>query len=69
MVSVDIGSLTWQQFWIAAAYLAITGCLFSLGILRLFQQRIKSGVIMLVICVITTVMFVAYVYEVAGTGS
>jgi len=60
---VDLSSLTWEQFWIGVAYIMISGTLFSLGILRLMQQRIRTGIILLGASVVSAVLIFTIIYR------
>ncbi|WP_134686518.1 hypothetical protein [Brevibacillus migulae] len=60
---VDLTSLTWEQFWIGVAYIMISGTLFSLGILRLVQQRVRAGLIMLGSAVVSAVLIFSVIYH------
>lgn len=63
LVDLDLSSLTWDQFWLTVIYLAVAGISFSWGFLRLFQQKIKSGIALLATCVVSTVLFIMYAYD------
>ncbi len=60
---VDLSNFTWPQFWIGVAYILSTGLLSSLGVLRLFQERIRQGVILLIAAVVITVVFFSVVID------
>jgi len=60
---VDLSSLTWSQFWIGVAYIMISGTLFSLGILRLMQQRVRTGLILLGSAVVSAVLIFTVIYR------
>jgi len=60
---VDLSSLTWSQFWIGVAYIMISGTLFSLGILRLMQQRVRTGLILLGAAVVSAVLIFTVIYR------
>lgn len=60
MGSVDLSHLTIEMFVMGVIFMLVTGFLFSFAILRLFQQRIKQGIIFFVLSGISLVSFIAY---------
>jgi hypothetical protein len=60
---VDLSSLTWEQFWVGVLYFMFCGGLFSLGIIRLLQQRIRAGVILLLSSVVSAVVIFSFIYN------
>ncbi|WP_346774008.1 hypothetical protein [Brevibacillus sp. SYP-B805] len=53
---MDLTSLTWDQFWMGVLYFMLCGTLFSLGLMRLLQKRIRSGIVLMAGFVISLVV-------------
>ncbi|GED31230.1 MULTISPECIES: hypothetical protein [Brevibacillus] len=62
MGNVDLASLPWSLFWVGIAYFLVTGVFFCLGFMRLLSQRIRSGIIFMVIAVISGGLFLNYLF-------
>ncbi|KQL49482.1 hypothetical protein AN963_06970 [Brevibacillus choshinensis] len=62
MGNVDLASLPWSLFWVGIAYFLVTGVFFCLGFMRLLSQRIRSGIIYMVIAVISGGLFLNYLF-------
>lgn len=62
MGNVDFASLPWDLFWVGVAYFLVTGVFFCLGFMRLLSQRIRSGVILMIIAVISGGLFLNYLF-------
>jgi hypothetical protein len=60
--NVDLASLPWSLFWVGIAYFLVTGVFFCLGFMRLLSQRIRSGIIFMVIAVISGGLFLNYLF-------
>ncbi|MFY0543786.1 hypothetical protein [Brevibacillus sp. H7] len=60
MGNVDLASLTWEQFWFGVAFISMTGILFSLGMLRLFQERVRAGIILFLLSAVSGSLFLWY---------
>jgi len=54
---VDLSALTWGQFWLGALYIMSTGLLFSFGVIRLAQQHVRQGAVLLVICFVWAIVY------------
>lgn len=63
MGMVDLSNLTWEQFWIGVAYLLTTGSLASLGVVRLFQQYTRTGIMLLGAAGVLTVIFFVFISD------
>ena len=59
---MDLGSLTWDLFWVGVGYFMITGTLFSIGFIRFAQQRKRSGYLYMAGAAISAVVFLSYLY-------
>jgi hypothetical protein len=63
LVALDLSILTWQQLWTALALLFGTGSLLSWGVMRLFQQHIRMGIILLISSAVLFTVFIVLIYN------
>jgi hypothetical protein len=60
---VDLSNFTWPQLWVGVAYILSTALFCSLGVLRLFEQKTRQGILLLVAGVICNVIFFGFLLE------
>jgi hypothetical protein len=60
--NVDLSSLPWSLFWVGIAYFLVTGVFFCLGFMRLVSERVRSGIVFMIVALISATLFLNYLF-------